>query len=383
MTNWPTLGIICIAIISSAGSTNKAHAVSPDSCLIVGELIGAKRKNVILFKASESPLVHRITIPVIGNAFRYKMESSHPEAYMVVPEDDFLEGPMRPMIIFTEGTVTLKLHPVSRYEENRVNGGSLNQEYQRYQASLRQTFREKWATTVRLWEAVEADSLKKDEALALDSVLRSETLDWEFQYVSNNRTLVSYYILKNYAMLNADEKHIFSRVKELYPAFVSAFPNHPYTSLIGFIVKGKTSLEDERRFIDFEAEDLEGNAVDLQSLLAPKATLINFWASWCGPCIIKTRTMLPIYEKFKNKGFDIINVAREFDNTDALKNLLERENHLWKTNLVDLNGKYSIWEKYTINTRAGMMVLIDGYGNVLAVDPTADQVNDILAGLAM
>src|SRR5690606_9785041 len=130
--------------------------------------------------------------------------------------------------------------------------------------------------------------------------------------------------------------------------------------------------------ISFQADDLDGNRVLVDSLLAPKVTLLNFWASWCGPCIGKARTMVPVYEAFKDKGFDIINVAREIRNTKALSDLLEREKLPWDTNLVDLESKYGVWTTYGITNLGGAMVLIDASGAVLAVNPTADDVRRIL-----
>jgi len=130
--------------------------------------------------------------------------------------------------------------------------------------------------------------------------------------------------------------------------------------------------------VSFHADNLEGNRVLADSLLAPKATLLNFWASWCGPCIKKTRTMVSVYEAFKDKGFDIVSVAREIRNTDALVALLEREKLPWSTNLVDLESKYGVWTKYGITNEGGAMVLIDATGAILAVNPTVDEVKDIL-----
>src|SRR5690606_33576268 len=156
------------------------------------------------------------------------------------------------------------------------------------------------------------------------------------------------------------------------------FPDNPYTEMIGAYLNGRYQLEQGKQYVSFHADDLEGNRVLADTLLAPKATLLNFWASWCGPCIGQTRTMVPVYEAFKDSGFDIINVAREIRNTDALNALLDREKLPWSTNLVDLESKYNVWTKYGITNEGGAMVLVDASGAILAVNPTSDEVKEIL-----
>ena len=61
------------------------------------------------------------------------------------------------------------------------------------------------------------------------------------------------------------------------------------------------------------------------SLLKVRLALIDLWATWCGPCIAASRSMIPVYNEFKNSGFTIIGVANEIDNTNQLKKTLERE----------------------------------------------------------
>ena len=56
---------------------------------------------------------------------------------------------------------------------------------------------------------------------------------------------------------------------------------------------------------------------------------IDVWATWCGPCIATSRTMIPVYNEYKNKGFTIVGVAAEIDNTDRLIKTLEREEFPW------------------------------------------------------
>jgi hypothetical protein len=90
--------------------------------------------------------------------------------------------------------------------------------------------------------------------------------------------------------------------------------------------------------------------------------------------------MIPLYNKYKDKGFTIIGVAGEFKNTDRLVAFLEKNKWPW-LNLVELDRKNAIWQKYGVNGGGGGIFLIDKEGIILAKDPTAKEVRKILESL--
>lgn len=64
---------------------------------------------------------------------------------------------------------------------------------------------------------------------------------------------------------------------------------------------------------DFTLLDLSGNKVSLSSFKG-KPLLINFWATWCGPCKIETPWLVELQNEFASQGFQIIGVSTEGDN---------------------------------------------------------------------
>jgi thiol-disulfide isomerase/thioredoxin len=62
----------------------------------------------------------------------------------------------------------------------------------------------------------------------------------------------------------------------------------------------------------FELEDLSGNKVSLASYKG-KALLINFWATWCGPCKLETPWLVELRNKYVSQGFEILGISAEGD----------------------------------------------------------------------
>ncbi len=70
------------------------------------------------------------------------------------------------------------------------------------------------------------------------------------------------------------------------------------------------------QFTDFTQYDPEGKAVSLSSLKG-KYVLVDFWASWCGPCRAENPHVLAAYNKYKNRNFEILGVSLDEPNKKA------------------------------------------------------------------
>ncbi len=153
------------------------------------------------------------------------------------------------------------------------------------------------------------------------------------------------------------------------------YKGHP---VHGQITTALTALRFQpgKPYIDYDIRNTDGQLVPISSLIRGKVALINLWASWCGPCRRHSKAMIPVYEKYKDKGFTVVAIARERKRED-MENAARKDGYPW-TSLLELNDENGVWRKNGAGNAGGAMYLIDRDGTILSTSTNAEELEPLI-----
>lgn len=114
----------------------------------------------------------------------------------------------------------------------------------------------------------------------------------------------------------------------------------------------------------------EGKEIRLSSLKG-KVVLIDFWASWCGPCRKENPNVVKLYNKYKNKGFTIYSVSLDTDMA-SWTHAIEQDGLIWPNHVSDLLGWKTIITKIYGFNAIPYTVLVGKDGNIIDVGLRGD-----------
>ena len=162
--------------------------------------------------------------------------------------------------------------------------------------------------------------------------------------------------------------------------YVAAFPNN--ARLLRIKENNDLSLETAvgKQFKDFEMADVDGNMRKLSEFIAVnEVTLVDFWASWCGPCRAEMPAVKAAYEAYKNKGFGIVGVSLD-NNKEAWVGASANLGIEWPQ-ISDLQGWNCAGAKlYGVNSIPAT-VLVAKDGTILAKNLRGEAIQEKLAEL--
>lgn len=378
------------------------------TCHIEGTTTDSETKELYLIESGADirTQANVISIPVVDGKFSYALKKDTILYYELIPVNQYENGSWRPAYLFSENQKVTIAFGTNHDKVDVIGTGKETKMMQQCNADIDAVFN----------PVFDALNQKRD---SIENILKREIKDMDNE---QRRAYVEEFYSENstnphssaYKQLGRESEEVFMKMRTatvmwldehpcLYgladmrlslassrahsnpttPYQLNSYKNkykalyggHPYHEGI----KNSLSAIDlipGNKYIDYDVCNADGKTVKLSSLYTGKIIYIDLWASWCGPCRRHAKELVPLYEKYKDKGFQVIAIARE-QKAENMHKAIKKDGYQWLC-LLELNDKYQIWWKNGVSTAGGGGFLIDEKGTILAVYPDAEETERFL-----
>ena len=338
---------------------------------ISGTIDGLTAGDVVLLEQridKEYVQIDSVTSP--DGTFEFTGSVEIPDVYYVT-----VPGKRGKALIFLENSlIGFTAHADTLWKPD-VSGSAVHDEYNTFQESLMEIYgkaRELYASYREADQAGDEETAKKLEK-DIEAV-DDEVQEFQQTYLDENpASFIAPYIVQNL--------HYGKEADEIEALLEKLDPSLQGSSLVGNITRRVETLKKVAIGMpapEFTQNDSLGNPVSLSSFKG-KYLLIDFWAAWCSPCRAENPNVVSAYQKYTDKGFEVLGVSLDNSRDKWLK-AVKDDGLLW-TQVSDL--------KYWSNEAAALYgissipsnLLLDREGVIIKKNLRGEDLHSVLEEL--
>jgi len=305
-------------------------------------------KGTFTFKGAQDSTVNRY--------ITYKASGEQAKAMMI---DFFLEN----------GKINIKLTS----DDDSATGTPNNNAYQEIRSQINGLNKKMMTIYESMSDTAITDAQREARTKEMND-LENKMIEVTKAGITKNITnVVGIHLLKgNYYYLDVKD------LDPLLPQIPAAYQNDDVIIRIKENVAKLKATAVGQKFTDIEMLTPEGKSMKLSDYAGKgKVVLVDFWASWCGPCRREMPNLVDAYAKYKKKGFEIVGISLD-QSGDAWKAAIQKLNITWPQ-MSDLKYWNSEAAKIYAVSSIPHTVLIAGDGTILARGLHGEELQEKLA----
>lgn len=349
--------VICSLLFLASCGGNKAPEETPEPAFeIQASLTSISYQKAYLSDYKNGEMVVLDSSDIKDGKFSFKGKLDLPEARYI----SFNEGKEK-FSVFVENSKIVISGSISSPDSIKITGSASQKTVDEFKTGLKSHEAILDEIVERYYAAEESG--QKEELEKIDAEYNlADSIKLKFieEFIAKNSSTVVAPFLSLRYLLSGYE---IAQIETLVASFKDDAKKSVYTTNITDRLTVLKNSQGGSPAPEFSMNDADGNPIALSSFKG-KYVLIDFWASWCGPCRAENPNVVAAYKKFNKKGFDIFGVSLD-DNKEKWLEAIKKDGLTWK-HVSDLQGWGNAAAKiYGVNS-IPHSVLLDKEGVIIA-----------------
>lgn len=366
-------------LLTASAAIISCSKVKDGEYLITGTATGVENGKTIILQGQDPTTRMTIsldTVKVENGKFEIKGKVAEPAFHQLILQD--ATAPIG--FILETGEINIAIDKDS-IQKTKISGTYSNDEFKKFESELEKVRKKitdfEKNNTAKMQQARQAqDSATVNGLMKQYSELQMEVqADSKKNYITyaetHPKSFISVMIVNGMSQdPTADTKKIESLYNSLDETLKNTTPGKETKTRIGqlklpSVGASAAPVGSAKWRADFSAPNPEGKVVSLKESLG-KVTIVDFWASWCGPCRKENPNVVAIYKELHSKGLNIIGVSLDKE-ASAWKEAIAKDGLTW-THVSNLKfWDEPIAKQYNVESIPATFIL-DASGKVVAQD---------------